>query len=129
MKYLALIKYTPDACAAIAKEGLGSRRVALETAVQAQGGGIDEFWALDSFDWNVCFVMSVPDDQTAGVRVAQYSRGHAIGHQRLAESLTARLLFGGGKVNEARWFGKNVSKRVHHARFDTPVQVRLLVLP
>lgn len=80
MKYLALVKYTAEACGAIAKDGLGSRRDALQSASQAQGVTIDEFWAVDSFDWNVAFIMSVPDDQPAGVRVAQFVVSYGVGH-------------------------------------------------
>jgi uncharacterized protein with GYD domain len=80
MKYLALVKYTAEACRGLAKDGLGSRRSALEEASRAQGVTIDEFWAVDSFDWNVAFVFTAPDDQPAGVRVAQFVVSYGVGH-------------------------------------------------
>lgn len=79
-KFLALIKYTPDGCAVIAKEGLSSRRAALEAASEAQGGRLEAFWAVDSVDWNVAFVLDSPDDQVAADRVAMFVVTYGLGH-------------------------------------------------
>lgn len=80
MKYLGLVKYTPEACATIAQEGLTSRRAALEAATEAQGGKLEEFWAVESFDWNAAFIFSTNDDQSAGVRVAQFVVSYSAGY-------------------------------------------------
>lgn len=79
-KFLALVKYTPEACAAIAEEGLASRRVAIQAAMEAQSGRVESFWAVDSFEWNVAFVVETPDDQAAANRVATFVLSYGQGH-------------------------------------------------
>ncbi|MEM7272003.1 MAG: hypothetical protein AAF547_02880 [Actinomycetota bacterium] len=80
MRLLNLVKYTSEASAEVLKEGFGSRRDALAAAVEQTGGEIEHFWAVNSSDWNVAFVVQttqVADDaQGAAVYVAYQAAGY-----------------------------------------------------
>ena len=79
-RYPALVKYTPDGCAAIAKEGFASRKAALAKAMEAQGGRLEEYWAVDSFEWNAAFLLDTADDQTVADRVATFVVSYGLGY-------------------------------------------------
>lgn len=77
-KSLVLVKYTPEACAAIATEGLSSRRDAVAAALATQGGSIHDFWAVETPPWHVAFVADAEwaPGQNAAVNVMNYGVGH-----------------------------------------------------
>ena len=76
---LKLLKYSEKGAAAVVKEGLASRRAAVEKYLEASGGRLLGFWGTDGGEWDAVFVIEAPAEFDFSSGVAVNLRGQASG--------------------------------------------------
>lgn len=87
-RYLQLVKYTPQACAAVFNEGLASRRKALEGYVAGMGGTLIDMYGVSSDEWD--FVVIVDSDDFGFGKIAAHLL-RAYGSGVIERSMTLNL--------------------------------------
>ena len=76
---LNLLKYSEKGAAAVVKEGLASRRAAVEKILEDFGGRLLGFWGSDDGEWDAVFITEVPAEFDLSSGVALNLRGKASG--------------------------------------------------
>jgi uncharacterized protein with GYD domain len=76
---LHLLKYSEKGAAAVVKDGLASRRAAVERILEDSGGRVLGFWGTDDGAWDAVFVTEVPAEFDLSSGVGLNLRGQASG--------------------------------------------------